>query len=504
MIKAKLLNYLFVLLTVLSLFLTAITIVGATTDPVSQINFSCKADGECLVFPAFGPLPNGSLLSGQGSMTFNGTVSTIAQVVETMPGASGGPYTMYLSSEGLVSQGSLFATWNGQELNIILSSSNAEGFFMDSFDFTDVFYAGIWPGDDQTALAPSALSYSGSIKNSSGTFALSGFASVIASSIGPNGSLMGIYVQLLNSDGTPLKVLGWMPEAYEIPGSAPVITVHAATVFQHTVDVYPSEVSSVTSSSGSVVADQTATTGVNVTISGSSLSNNTAINVTSVNFGTTQPFGTGTVSVDNALFYDVKVTSNAVLDSGVAVLVSISDSSFTNVSVLSYWNGTVWLSVPTTFVLPNTLQATFTVSQLQGTPIMVTSASTPNPTPTLTPTITPTPIPTQTPTPTAISTTTPTQTSSSNPTLSPTPTIVLSPSPTPTLSPTLSPTTSPTPTSIITPTPELTSSPQETPTPTSEPETTADGLSTEIIAVIVVIAIMLVVAIVVLLMRRKK
>jgi hypothetical protein len=522
MIKAKMLLYLFVLLITTSLVITSFTIAGATTEPLSQINFSCQADGECLVFPAFGPITNGSLFLGQGSMSFGGTVSTAAQIVETMPGVSGGPYTLYLSSDGLLSQGTLFATWNGQELNITLSSSNAESFFMDEFDFTDVFYAGIWPGSDQPNPSPSALSYSGTIKNSSGTFALSGFGCALASSIGPNASLMGIYVQILNSDGTPLQVIGWMPEAYEIPGSEPAIIVHPATLFEHTVDVYPGGVLSVTSSGGSAVADQTATTGVNVTISGSSLSDGTALNVTSVNFGATQPFGTGTLLVDDALFYDVKVTSNVVIGSEVTVLVSLLDASFTSNSVLSYWNGTIWLSVPTTFVLPHTLQATFTVSQLQGTPIMVASASTPTPTPTPTstpsPTTTPTPTPTATPTTTPTPTLTPTPTPSSNPTLTPTPTPVLSPSPTPTASatpiptttstptPSLSPTSSPTPNSTpaITPTPALTSSPEINPTPTLEPEITATGLSPEIIAAIVVIAIILVVAIVVLLMRRKK
>ncbi|MCW4011304.1 MAG: hypothetical protein NWF05_11925 [Candidatus Bathyarchaeota archaeon] len=484
MIKTKMLLYLVVLISTTSLVITSLTIAGATIEPLSQINFSCEANGECLVFPAFGPITNGSLFLGQGSMSFSGTVSTTAQIAETMPGGSGGPYTLYLSSGGLLSQGTLFATWNEQELNITLSSSNAESFFMDEFDFTDVFYAGIWPGDDQLNLSPSALSYSGTIKNSSGTFALSGFGCALASSIGPNASLMGIYVQVLNSEGTPLQVIGWMPEAYEIPGSEPAIIVHPAALFQHTVDVYPSGVLSVTSSGGSAVADQNATTGVNVTISGSSLSDGTALNVTSVNFGATQPFGTGTLSVDDALFYDVKVTSNTVIGSEVTALVSISDASFTSNSVLSYWTGTIWLSVPTTFVLPHTLQATFTVSQLQGTPIMVASASTPTPTPSLTPT--PTPVLSPSPTPT----------------LSATPTPIATSTPTPSLSPTLSPT--PTSTPAITLTPALTASPEITPTSTLEPEITATGLSPEIIAATVVIAIILVVAIVVLLMRRKK
>ena len=55
--------------------------------------------------------------------------------------------------------------------------------------------------------------------------------------------------------------------------------------------------------------DQTATTGVSVTVSGSSLSNGEQLNVTSVNYGSTTPSGTSTLSC--GAFYDVKVTSSA-------------------------------------------------------------------------------------------------------------------------------------------------------------------------------------------------
>jgi hypothetical protein len=125
-------------------------------------------------------------------------------------------------------------------------------------------------------------------------------------------------------------------------------------------------------SNHSATADQSATTGVNVTVSGSSLQNGAQLNVTSTNYGSNQPSGTGAVSVSGAVFYDVSVTaSSGTLGSDVSVTVNISNPAFTSNSVIEYWNGNAWVSVATTFTAPDTVSGTIPASALTGTLIAV-------------------------------------------------------------------------------------------------------------------------------------
>jgi YVTN family beta-propeller protein len=113
----------------------------------------------------------------------------------------------------------------------------------------------------------------------------------------------------------------------------------------------PSHVSSATStatvSDNSATVDQSATTGVNVTVSGLSLKDGTEVNVTSTDYGGNQPSGTGTVSVSGAVFYDVSVASSSgALSSDVYATVSILNPSFTSSSVMEYWNGALGFRFP--------------------------------------------------------------------------------------------------------------------------------------------------------------
>ncbi len=124
------------------------------------------------------------------------------------------------------------------------------------------------------------------------------------------------------------------------PSPSPTPTPsHAPTP---TVTVAPSANSVATVSGNSATADQSATTGVSITVNGSSLQDSTQLNVTSTNYGKNQPEGTGAVQVDAAVFYAVDVISNGgALSSDVAGTVSISNPSFNSASVIEYWNGTL-------------------------------------------------------------------------------------------------------------------------------------------------------------------
>jgi hypothetical protein len=129
---------------------------------------------------------------------------------------------------------------------------------------------------------------------------------------------------------------------------------------------------------GSATVDQTATTGVSVTVSGSSLEDGTSLTVSTMNYDTNQPEGTGTVLASGAIFFDVQVTpdSGVPLGSDVNVTVSITDASITSSSVMMYWNGLNWvLASHIQFIAPNTLSGTIPASALTGTPIGIGNPS---------------------------------------------------------------------------------------------------------------------------------
>jgi hypothetical protein len=131
--------------------------------------------------------------------------------------------------------------------------------------------------------------------------------------------------------------------------------------------------STATVSDNSATVDQSLTTGVSVTVSGSSLPNGASVTVASIDYGDTQPQGTGAVLVGGSFFYDVSVTSSSgPLGSDVNAVVSLRDPSFATVSglVIQYYNGNSWVSVATTFTAPETLSATIPASALNGTPIV--------------------------------------------------------------------------------------------------------------------------------------
>jgi hypothetical protein len=134
--------------------------------------------------------------------------------------------------------------------------------------------------------------------------------------------------------------------------------------------VYGATASSSTSTySNFAVADHLSLTGVSTSISGSSLNDGTRFTVSTVNFGTDQPEGTSNALNTNGRFYDVKINpdSSVTLGEDVVAQISFSDPSFTSNSVISYWNGTQWVALTTSFEEPNTVDCSIPVSSLTGT-----------------------------------------------------------------------------------------------------------------------------------------
>ena len=129
----------------------------------------------------------------------------------------------------------------------------------------------------------------------------------------------------------------------------------------------------VSTSDGRTIIDNDATTGINLCVSSASLVDGTLLAVQTVNYGSSQPVGTGPALVSEGRFYDVEVTPivGVSLGSDVSVEVSISDPTFTSSCVICYWNAGTWTQVFTTFIAPDTVVGSIPASALTGTPIVV-------------------------------------------------------------------------------------------------------------------------------------
>jgi len=113
--------------------------------------------------------------------------------------------------------------------------------------------------------------------------------------------------------------------------------------------------------------DQTATTGVSVSISGSSASDGTSVVVTTTDYGSLSPPGVATVSLGNAAYYDVNVQG---ISNGTATITITGTSGQTT---MDYWDGTQWVPASGVTYTADTITGTIPVSALTGTPIALGS-----------------------------------------------------------------------------------------------------------------------------------
>ncbi len=142
-----------------------------------------------------------------------------------------------------------------------------------------------------------------------------------------------------------------------------------------TVVAYPSAQNTTTISGNSATVNQTAQTGVSVTVSGSSLNSGEQITVTTNNYGQSPPAGMTDMLVAGATYFDVQVLppSGVTFGPDVYVTVSLTDPSFTGSMVISYWNGAAWMFATNPHFDPSTHTITGTIpaSALSGTPVGV-------------------------------------------------------------------------------------------------------------------------------------
>ncbi len=141
------------------------------------------------------------------------------------------------------------------------------------------------------------------------------------------------------------------------------------------VTAYPSAQNTATVNGNTATVDQTAQTGVNVTVSGSSLSSGEQITVTTNNYGQSPPAGLKDMLGAGATYFDVQVLppSGESFGPDVYVTVSLTDPSFTHLMQISYWNGATWAVATNTQFdsSTHTITGTIPASALSGTPVAV-------------------------------------------------------------------------------------------------------------------------------------
>ncbi|MGD6852003.1 MAG: hypothetical protein ACQCN6_08095 [Candidatus Bathyarchaeia archaeon] len=112
--------------------------------------------------------------------------------------------------------------------------------------------------------------------------------------------------------------------------------------------------------------------GVVVSIADYAVPHEAILEITSNYLGLLQPEETSKLLLGQAYFYDVKITSaDSFSHSGIATI-SFKNVDFTDsINIVQYWNGIQWVTVESKFDEPNTLIATFPVSALTGTIIVL-------------------------------------------------------------------------------------------------------------------------------------
>ena len=178
-----------------------------------RATFSCTAGGECLVLPYdyfFGPVSDPWFV-GRGIAAFTGSAK-----VDQYPPSGIIPYYHYYTSSGINGLGVVSVRWGENTISVLLfSKGDAGGYFIDEEPLTDTFAVGFGaPGFfEGTQLVP----YKGTIKDSTGTHAVSGKAVILPFQIGGQSLLL---MNLHHLDGTVLSML-WLESGTKKPGFEP-------------------------------------------------------------------------------------------------------------------------------------------------------------------------------------------------------------------------------------------------------------------------------------------
>ena len=118
--------------------------------------------------------------------------------------------------------------------------------------------------------------------------------------------------------------------------------------------------------------------GVVVGITGSTASSGTGVTISSTNYGSIQPSGTGAIQLTGSpQYYDVYVSSSSGLGTGATAEVSITSPSVTTNTIIQYWYNGEWNTATNISVSGTTISGDIPVSALTGTPIVIGTDTTP-------------------------------------------------------------------------------------------------------------------------------
>jgi PKD repeat protein/uncharacterized membrane protein len=124
--------------------------------------------------------------------------------------------------------------------------------------------------------------------------------------------------------------------------------------------------SSLTVTSGKATADQTSTTGISVSITGSTATDGTPVAVATQDLSTPST-GVGSVSLGGAKYYDVVVRGISTGSANVCINYASASSSTT----MQYWTGTGWANATGVTINGTTVCGQIPVSALTGTNVAV-------------------------------------------------------------------------------------------------------------------------------------
>ena len=364
-----------------SLFQTSINVYSVAPT----VKITANASGACALQQFIEPENDSENVIHQG----NGSIAFNAMALSE----TGSRYYIdtYIFESGIYALGSLSVNWDNQSINanIYTNGSGAGGIILKEPE-REVFMIGNMFMDNTTA-----ITFDGTYQNATETQNISGIFQILSTKLAEEENSTSNYVieaVLYDQEEAPLAFLVWS-EGNSYSGE---LNLTAADSFSRSVDFCPSACTTVVSDNGSIVADHTAATGAKVTINGATLPNGTAFNITTVNYGSTQPIIVGDNTVNGAIYYDVRIlqASGEALGSNVTAQIALTDSSFNASSAISYWNGSSWISaVNQQFTAPHTISGAIPASALTDTPVMVDYSALPpqtSPTPTSSPSTTPT------------------------------------------------------------------------------------------------------------------
>lgn len=124
-------------------------------------------------------------------------------------------------------------------------------------------------------------------------------------------------------------------------------------------------ISSTLMSGGTASLNQTSSTGVVVSVEGSTAPNGTNFTVFSEDLGAMQPNGTGSISLSSVGFFDARIEG---IRDGIA-RICITDGNVSSTTAMQYWVGKHWARASNETVTGSTICGTVPVSAMTGTPL---------------------------------------------------------------------------------------------------------------------------------------